>query len=79
MDKNTPVKWYLRPVAVIVAILCAGPFALPLAWVSPAFSKKIKIAITAIVIILTVWILKFSVDLYNILLREIRELQKIMY
>ena len=77
-SKGPKIKWYLRPVPVIIAILCAGPFALPLLWISPSFKKIHKVAITALVIIFTVWLVKCSVDLYNILLNELKELDKIM-
>jgi hypothetical protein len=70
-------KWYLKPVTVIIAVLCVGPLALPLVWISPAFSKKLKIAITLVMVILTILLLKASVDLYNILLKEIEELRNI--
>ena len=78
-DRRQPqVKWYLRPIAVIIAILCIGPFALPLVWISPAFKKSHKIFVTILVIILTVWLAKASVKLYNLLLNEMQQLQNIL-
>lgn len=72
------IKWFFRPAVVIVAILFAGPFALPLLWRSPAFKKTHKIFITALVAILTIWLIKASVELYNILLERMQELQEIL-
>ena len=78
MAKDTTIKWHLKPVTVVVAILFAGPLALPLVWISPAFTKRLKIAITAVVAILTIWTVKVSIDLFNILLKELKELQSLM-
>lgn len=39
-------KWYFRASVLIVAFLCIGPFALPLAWFNPRFSSKAKVIIT---------------------------------
>lgn len=73
--KAPPIKWYHKSVVVLIAILAAGPFALPLVWTSPAFTKWAKIAITALVVLLTIWLVKASVDLYQALLKQLRELQ----
>jgi len=27
------MRWYFRPITVVIAILCVGPLALPLLWV----------------------------------------------
>ena len=73
------VRWYFRPPAVFLALLCAGPLALPLVWLSPSFKKSHKIIITAAVAALTVWLAKASVELYNLLLEELRELERVLY
>jgi len=53
LDKKTQEKLYFKTPALIIAFLCIGPFALPLVWLNPRFSKKSKIIISVIVIILT--------------------------
>lgn len=74
-QQRTPkVKWYLRPVMVIIAILSVGPFAVPLIWISPAFRRWHKILLTLITGILTVLLVKATADLYIILIREFRAL-----
>lgn len=73
--KRASVKWYYRPVWVVIAVLAAGPFALPLVWLTPAFRRWLKVLVTALVVILTIWMVKASVDIYRILLKEIAELQ----
>lgn len=72
------VKWYFKFPTVIMAIFCVGPFALPLLWASPAFSKKLKVIITLAFIISTVLLIRVSFKLYNILLDEMHQLQDIL-
>ena len=76
-DKPAHIKWYHKSVVVIIAILTAGPFALPLVWTSPAFTKASKIVITILVAALTIWFVKASVDLYQALLKQLQELQNV--
>jgi len=78
MEKKPPVKWYYKPVPITIAILCVGPFALPLLWFSPAFNKISKVIISIVVIAATIWLLKATADLYRILLDELKEIQKIL-
>ncbi len=72
------MKWYYRPAPVFIAILCVGPFALPLLWFSPQFKRIYKILISIVVIAATVWLVKASADLYGILLDEFKEIDKIL-
>ncbi len=72
------VKWYYKPIWVIIAILALGPLALPLVWLSPAFKKWLKVTISILVLVLTALFVKASVDLYNILSSQIKELYKVL-
>ncbi|MCX5678242.1 MAG: hypothetical protein NTY76_03945 [Candidatus Omnitrophica bacterium] len=74
LDKKT-VKWYLKPAVILIAIIGIGPFAIPMVWISPAFKSWQKIVLTALTIIFTLWALKSSIELYQILLREMQNLQ----
>jgi hypothetical protein len=73
-----PIKWYLKPAAIVVAILAVGPFAIPLVWVSPAFKKWQKTVITVLLILLTIWLVGFSADAYKSFHQQILDLQAIM-
>jgi predicted nucleic acid-binding Zn ribbon protein len=53
LETKPKVKWYFRTSAVVIAILCVGPFALPLVWLNPAYSRTQKLLISAVVLILT--------------------------
>jgi uncharacterized membrane protein YvbJ len=46
-------QWYLRTSVLVIAFLFVGPLALPLVWINPRFSLKVKIIISAIIIILS--------------------------
>ena len=53
MDTKKQGKWYFRAWPLVVSFLCVGPLMLPLVWKNPRFSKKSKIVISIIIIILT--------------------------
>jgi hypothetical protein len=78
MQPEKKAPWFLTPLAVTVAILCAGPLALPLVWMSPELKHWHKWFITVLIAVLTIWLFKASVDLYKILLKEIQSLQEAM-
>ena len=46
-------QWYFKTYVILIAFLCVGPFALPLVWFNPNFSRKKKTIISVIVLILT--------------------------
>jgi hypothetical protein len=45
----------LRPGWLVTAVLCVGPFAIPLFWFQPDFSLRKKIVWTLVVLILS-WV-----------------------
>ena len=51
--KKERTKWYFRTSSLVIVFLCVGPFVLPLVWFNPRFSRKTKIIISAMVIILS--------------------------
>jgi hypothetical protein len=53
MDEAKTGKWYFRTYVFVIAFLIIGPFALPLVWFNPRFSRKNKAIITVIVLIAT--------------------------
>jgi membrane protein implicated in regulation of membrane protease activity len=77
VDK-TVVKWYLRPVAILLAILAVGPFAIPLVWLSPALKAWLKIVITIAIVLLTIWMINASASLYSTLSGQVEDLRKAM-
>lgn len=69
------IKWYLRPVSVVIAILALGPLAIPLVWISPAFKKWVKAALTVLLLLLTIWMADVSMKLYETLKADIQSLE----
>ena len=53
LEKWPELKWYFKASTLVIAFLCAGPFALPLVWLHPRYSRNKKIVISAIVIIIS--------------------------
>jgi hypothetical protein len=51
-------KWYFRTSIFIVALVTAGPLALPLIWFNPKYSLFVKSIITIGVLILTYFLSK---------------------
>lgn len=75
VNDKVPVKWYLRPLAILLAVLLAGPFAIPLIWISPAFKRWQRVVITVLIVLLTLWMIKSIADLMIILSKEWQNLQ----
>lgn len=53
LNKEKKGKWYFSMATFVMALLCVGPFALPLLWLNPRFTLKRKIVVSVIVIVLT--------------------------
>jgi len=53
LEKKDKQKWCFKTSTFITALLFVGPLALPLAWINPRFSLKVKIIISVIVIVVT--------------------------
>ncbi len=64
MGNEERVKWYLRPLGVVILLFFVlGPFGLPLLYKSPKFSKKSKILLTVAVMIYTAYIISTTVEI----------------
>lgn len=53
LDKQPGIKWYFKPLGIVIAFLCFGPFALPLVWLHPELGTTKKAVITVVVLIVT--------------------------
>jgi len=73
------IKWYLRPISVVLLLFFVlGPFALPLLYKSPKFSKTSRIILTVIVIIYTSFLIFASLEIGRELYIRMEELQGIL-
>ncbi len=61
--KKSP--WFYSNASMIVSFLVVGPFMLPLIWFNPKFSRTKKIILTMIIGILTLFLVKSTVILWN--------------
>ena len=77
MQPDKKIPWFLTLPVVVIAILCAGPLALPLIWISPALKHWHKWLITVIMAVLTIWLFKASAELFNFLFKEMQALQDV--
>lgn len=58
MVKQQAQKWYHRTSILVIAFLCVGPLALPLAWLNPTYTRLKKIVITIIMLAATYFLWK---------------------
>jgi uncharacterized membrane protein YvbJ len=49
-------KWFHKPFMIVIAFLTVGPLAIPLVWMNPNFSRNKKIVISAIMIIVSIYL-----------------------
>lgn len=71
MENQPQRKWYFKTSSLIVAFLCVGPLMLPLIWLNPGLSKKIKIIIITAVIILTYLLGAWAYKSYNSIINSL--------
>jgi hypothetical protein len=67
-------KWFFSTNAVVLALLCVGPFALPLVWFNPRFKNITKIIVSVLVVILTVFCYIYVQNLYSQLTDQLQSL-----
>ncbi|MBN1804142.1 MAG: hypothetical protein JW837_02715 [Sedimentisphaerales bacterium] len=74
---NTPgksAKWYFNTSAIVIAILCVGPLALPLVWLNPRYKSTTKITVTAAVIGVTILFCYLTANMYFQLTKQLEVL-----
>jgi hypothetical protein len=59
---NEKTKWYQTTKTLVIALLCVGPFALPLLWFNPKFSSIQKILWTVVTLVATYFIVQMTMD-----------------
>jgi len=67
-------KWYFSTPTVVIALLCVGPFALPLVWFNPRYKIITKLVGTVVIIALTIACTYFVGEIYRDLMKQIEAL-----
>ena len=67
-------KWYFTTSAVVIALLCLGPLALPMVWFNPRYNATTKLVVTVLVIALTILFSYLTGYIYSNLMKQIGEL-----
>ena len=67
-------KWYYSTTSVVISLLVAGPFALPLVWKNPKYQTTTKIVITIVVAAATVWLCYIMGEMYQQMIEQINSL-----
>jgi len=79
MPKDEEVKWYLRPVSVVLSLFFVlGPLGLPLLYKSPKFSRTSKIILTLAVVIYTFYLIFVSLEIARELYKKMGEFKEIL-
>lgn len=74
MEQPTP-KWYYNvwfTLAMLFFVL--GPLGLPLVWKNPHFSRGVKIVLTLIMVVYTVWLVDLTVRMFRAVMQEMNHL-----
>lgn len=67
-------KWYYSNSSVVVSLICFGPLALPLVWMNPKYKVVTKGIITAVVIVITIWLCQLMGQMYQRIIQQVNEL-----
>ena len=67
-------KWYYTTSTIVIALLCLGPFALPLVWMNPRYKTASKLIVTVIVVAVSILFCYLTVNTYFQLIEQIEAL-----
>ena len=77
MPQKETMRWYYRPIPVLVLLFVViGPFALPLLYKSPHFSKFWKFFLTIVVVIFTCYLIWASVKIWERMSAAVKEVTR---
>jgi len=57
-------KWYFKVSTMVIAVLCIGPFALPLIWFNPRVNKGKKILVSGLILFVSFFL---GILMYNLI------------
>ncbi|PKL45383.1 MAG: hypothetical protein CVV39_08020 [Planctomycetes bacterium HGW-Planctomycetes-1] len=68
------IKWYFSTYWVVIGLLCAGPFALPLIWFNPRCKPATKWIVSIVVMIVTIWLTIKSIELMQTMRQQLQRI-----
>jgi predicted nucleic acid-binding Zn ribbon protein len=76
LDKagKSKAKWYYTTTTVVIALLCLGPLALPLVLFNPRYKMITRLAVTALVIAVSILLYYLTMNIYLRLTEQIEAL-----
>ena len=70
-----PIKWYYNVWFVLVMLfLVLGPFGLPLVWKNPRFSRTMKLVLSLVVGLYTVWLIEMTIQASRLAIQHLQQL-----
>ncbi len=63
--KAAPKKWYFANGSIVLALLCLGPFALPLVWRNPRYNTATKSIITVLVLAVVALYIYLAISIFR--------------
>ena len=77
LNKKQKALWYFKTSSLVISFLCVGPLALPLLWFNPNFTKKTKVIVSVIIIVMSCFLavvtinsLKSIIDYYKLIFEQ---------
>lgn len=58
-------KWYFKNSVLILGLITVGPFALPLLWFNPRYSRLFKIIVTVLIAALSWYLTQATLDAWH--------------
>lgn len=70
-------KWYFSTYCFVIALMCVGPFALPLMWFNPRYKPITKILATVLILAVTVWLYYLIRPVYQSLKQQLDQVYRL--
>ncbi len=67
-------KWYYSTSAVAIGLVTLGPLALPLVWKNPKYTVPAKVAVTIVVIVVTIFLCYYVGRMYQEVINQMNAL-----
>ncbi|MGD2278732.1 MAG: hypothetical protein PVH45_01390 [Candidatus Omnitrophota bacterium] len=72
------LQWYYKGWVIVIAIFCFGPLGLIPLWFRPRTRAWVKISVSAVVIALTIWMIRETAEVYKGMLDYYEKLGQVM-